>query len=282
MTNEERDIITRFIERVGGAQAGAGFGSVPGTAPALAPVDREADALIGELFARYPEARYRLTQTAFVQEHALAAAQNRIKQLEYELQQAQAALQQAQTQPRQGGGFLSGLFGGGSAPARPPAPPPAWNQGGAQPYQGAPFAQGGPPPQYAPGYQPGMFQRQGSGFLGSALTTAAGVAGGMVAGNALMNLFSGHRSAGADLAGGVPAMTPVESSPWGNAAPGGDQGADQGYIDQASWTTPDAPADPGYAADQSSWGGGGDQASWDPSGGDQSSWDSGGFDDNNA
>ena len=36
-----------------------------------------------------------------------------------------------------------------------------------------------------------MFQRSGSGFLGSALTTAAGVAGGLVAGNALMSLFSG-------------------------------------------------------------------------------------------
>ena len=41
-----------------------------------------------------------------------------------------------------------------------------------------------------------MFQRSGSGFLGSALTTAAGVAGGMVAGNALMNLFSGSHNSG--------------------------------------------------------------------------------------
>ena len=73
MTNEERDIITRFIERVGGAPS-ASFGSVPGAAPPLPPIDREADALIGELFAKYPEARYRLTQTAFVQEHALAEA----------------------------------------------------------------------------------------------------------------------------------------------------------------------------------------------------------------
>ena len=36
-----------------------------------------------------------------------------------------------------------------------------------------------------------MFQRSGSGFLGSALTTAAGVAGGLVVGNALMNAFGG-------------------------------------------------------------------------------------------
>ena len=46
-----------------------------------------------------------------------------------------------------------------------------------------------------------MFQRQGSGFLGSALTTAAGVAGGVVAGNALMNMFSGHEGGGGGMFG---------------------------------------------------------------------------------
>ena len=41
MTDEERDIITRFIERVGGAGAApaAGRGSVPGTAVTLMPDD---------------------------------------------------------------------------------------------------------------------------------------------------------------------------------------------------------------------------------------------------
>jgi len=99
MTNEEREIITRFVERVGGARSGGDFGSVPGSAPALPPIDKDADALIGELFAKNPEARYRLTQTAFVQEHALAEAQNRIKRLEWELDQAKQAAQQAQQQP---------------------------------------------------------------------------------------------------------------------------------------------------------------------------------------
>ena len=98
MTNEEREIITRFIERIGGGQAAGGFGSVPGSAPPLPPVDKEADALIGELLAKYPDARYRLTQTAFVQEHALAEAQNRIKRLEWELDQAKRAAQDTQAQ----------------------------------------------------------------------------------------------------------------------------------------------------------------------------------------
>ena len=125
MTNEERDIITQFIARTSGAQAPAqpAFGgSVPATTTqALPPVDPEADRLIGDMFNRYPAARYRMTQLAFVQEHALAEAQNRIQRLEWELQQAQQAVQQAQEQQRNGGasgGFFSGLFGGGSRPAR--------------------------------------------------------------------------------------------------------------------------------------------------------------------
>lgn len=280
MTNEERDIITRLIERVSGAQSG-GFGSVPGAQP-LPPIDREADALIGELFAKYPEARYRLTQTAFVQEHALAEAANRIKRLEYELQQAQ---QQAQSQPRSGG-FLSGIFGGGGArtATAPPGPGSAWNQGAAppQPQSQQPPP---PPPQYAPGYQPGMFQRQGSGFLGTALTTAAGVAGGMVVGNALMGLFSPHNALAGGLGGATGGLTPGlgDSSPWGSGA----GGSDPGYVDQGSWSSPDQ--DPGTGsgggfADQGSWdqgGGGGDQTAWNDPG---SSWDggsdSGSFDDN--
>jgi hypothetical protein len=196
MTNEERDIITQYIQRVGGAPAAGFGGSVPATTQPLPPIDREADALIADLFNRYPEARYRLTQTAFVQEHALVEAQNQINRLQWELQQArqQAPAQQAaspwgaaaQSAPQQAPppqGMFGRLFGS-SQPQQPQYQQP-------QQPQYAP-----PPPQYAPGYQPGMFQRQGSGFLGSALTTAAGVAGGMVAGNALMNLFSGGHGGG--------------------------------------------------------------------------------------
>ena len=76
MTNEERDLITQFVGRVAGPPAaGAGFASsVPQTgASPLPPVDPQADALLADLFTRYPEARYRITQFAFVQEHAVAA-----------------------------------------------------------------------------------------------------------------------------------------------------------------------------------------------------------------
>jgi uncharacterized protein len=286
MTNEERDLITQFITRVSGAQAPAqpafGAGSVPATTtPALPPVDPDADRLIKDLFNRYLSAPYRITQLAFVQEHALTEAQNRIQRLEWELQQAQQALQQAQqTQQQQqqsggtGGGFFGGLFGGGSRSAPPPQQgAPVWNQGA--PQQGYAPQAAPPPPQYAPSYQPGMFQRQGSGFLGSALTTAAGVAGGMVAGNALMNLFSGSHNYGGGFGGGYGGFgqgAPMVGGPWGSTP------ADPGYTDQGTWDTSTgaaAPTDPGYV-DNGTWDTSGtDQSLTDNSGGD-AGWDTGG------
>ncbi len=305
MTNEERDIISQFIARVSGGQAQSGFsaGSVPATqpaaaAPALPPVDPDADRFIAQNFQTYPDARYRITQLAFVQEHALAEAQNRIKRLEWEVQQAQQAVQQAQQaaqqQPAQGspsgssgGGFFGGLFGGASRPQgggapSGPAPGGPWGQ---QPQQGAPWGQqqvpqqgyyqpqsAPPPPQYPPNYQQGMFQRPGSGFLGSALTTAAGVAGGMVAGNALMSLFSPHAGYGGGFSGGGFAGG---GSPWG--APEGGQGS----VDTGAWGGGGMPAAGGQdVVDNGGWDqntGGGDSA-WtnNSDGGGDSSWDSGG------
>ena len=58
-----------------------------------------------------------------------------------------------------------------------------------------------------------MFQqRGGSGFLGSALTTAAGVAGGMVVGNALMGAFSGHGGGGEGMFGGGASTTAFDGA----------------------------------------------------------------------
>jgi hypothetical protein len=109
-----------------------------------------------------------------------------------------------------------------------------------------------------------MFQRSGSGFLGSALTTAAGVAGGLVVGNALMGLFSPHPTYGGGF--GSPGGMPVDS-PWGGSPA-------SGAIDQGTWDTGGAATpDRGYV-DQGTW----DQQP-DPSSGDSGTWgDSGGFD----
>jgi hypothetical protein len=254
MTNEERDLIIGFIQRVSGAQPAGGFaaGVGQGSPPPLPPIDQEADALIADLFAHYPEARYRITQMAFVQEHALAEAQNRMQRLEWELQQAHQQAQAAppaaaspwgqppQPQPQQRGLFGS-LFGGGPRQAPPP-----------QAQYAPPQYMPPPPPQYAPGYSPGMFQPRGSGFLGSALTTAAGVAGGMVAGNALMNLFSGGHSG----MGGGGFMPVPPANPW--AAPAGADpydagGADKGAADSSGWTNADPAGAQQPAPDPSDW-----------------------------
>lgn len=91
----------------------AGHGAWTATGRALPPIDPEADRFIAENFQKYPEARYRITQMAVVQEAALAQAQNRIRQLEFQLQQAQQQLAQVQ----QSGGSKPGLFGACSVAA---------------------------------------------------------------------------------------------------------------------------------------------------------------------
>jgi hypothetical protein len=261
MTNEERDLISQFVARVGGNPGGGGVfaRSVPSTQPNLPPIDPEADRFIAEQFASHPEARYRVTQMAVVQEAALAEAASRMQKMQAELDQARQQMQQMQQSApagqQQSRGFLGSLFGGAAASAPPPPPPHSpWNQGPAQPQyapQPQPYA-----PQYPPNTQPGMFQRSGSGFLGSALTTAAGVAGGVVGANLLMDMFSGHGGGGGGFGGGgfggggfggAPveenttvinnygdnAGPPPVSSDWGNATQGGP--SDGGFADNSGW-----------------------------------------------
>jgi hypothetical protein len=279
MTDEERRIISDYVARVSGASTGAApaagnpwGGSVPATQarPPLPPVDPEADALIAQLLQQYPEARYRLTQTAFVQEAALVEAQNRIRQLEWERDQARSQAQQVQAAPapRQGGGFLGGLFGGGQQRPAPGGMPPGGPQQGYTPQ---------PQPQYPPGYNPQAFQQpqqQGPSFLGGALRTAAGVAGGMVVGNMLMNAFSHHgQDASAAAAGGFGgghAASPG-GSPWQNPdAVAASQGWD-GSGGTKDFGAPDkfAPA-PAYEPDATptSWDGGGSSYAADDGGSD--------------
>ena len=163
MTQDEKQIITEFVQRVvRGDQpprAPSPWGrpaAAEPPAPPREPIDPDADALLRELQDKYPEARYRLAQLAFVQEHALAEAQNRIAQLEWE----------AQNKGQPQGGLLGGLFGASRGPATPP-----------------------PQPVHAPGYRPGMFQQGGPGFLGSAARVAVGVMGGILLGNALASML---------------------------------------------------------------------------------------------
>jgi hypothetical protein len=123
-----------------------------------------------------------------------------------------------------------------------------------------------------------MFRSGGSGFLGSALTTAAGVAGGVLAADALTSMFSGHGGGfggggfGGGGFGGGDVVNETVVNNYGTDA-GGDPWAGAG-------TAPDAPAsgwtDAG-AGGSDAWSGSGDPAG----GGDWGGGDSGGgWDDN--
>jgi hypothetical protein len=169
MTSEENSLISGLFDRLGSADTHTH--------------DAEAEKLIRQSVASHPAAPYLLVQTVLVQEHALMNAQARIKALE---QQVAASAQPAPA--AHSGGFLSGLFGGGSGtpaptniPARtlPPAPAPSYPSTVSMPASA------------------------GGGFLRSALTTAAGVAGGAMLFEGIEDLL-GHRSGafGSGLGGG--------------------------------------------------------------------------------
>jgi uncharacterized protein len=193
MTPEERQLITGLFDRM------RGFGSPD--------KDREAEAVIGDAMRSVPDAAYMLVQSVLVQEHALQEAQSRIEDLERKVRDAETA-----ARPTGSGSFLGGLLGGGrpvsqststSVPpigSRAVAPPPAYDDDDRRPWSQS------PPPQQQAGSPTG-------GFLRSAMSTAAGVAGGMLAANALGNLFGGGHAhaAGSQPSTGTPAHTQADT-----------------------------------------------------------------------
>src|SRR5216684_5502776 len=124
MVPQERDLITTLLARLKGA--------------AGQPKDPEADPLIRQAMVEQPDAPYYLVQTVLIQDLSLHQAQNRIAELEQQLNQAT-------TKPTS---FLGNLFGSsqpaspaqGSVPSGGPwvrspqvaAPPPPQQQGYAQ------------------------------------------------------------------------------------------------------------------------------------------------------
>jgi uncharacterized protein len=191
MTEEERRIITGFVERVANGAPGPSspWGAAPARA-ALPPVDPQADALIADLLAKHPEARFRLTQMAFAQEALIVEMQNRMAQLEWEAENNSRQAQAAQSR-----GFLG--FGG----SRPAAMPPR------------------PQPMVPPGHNPAVFQQnRGSGFLGTAMMTMAGVAGGILLGNAIMGMMSGGAAEAASAGGFGQEAVPSSYTPAEDAA----------------------------------------------------------------
>ncbi|MDK1703810.1 DUF2076 domain-containing protein [Serratia rubidaea] len=141
--------------------------------------DARAEQQIKQHLSEQPAAPYYMAQAIIIQEAALKQLDQRVKELEGQI----AQLQQNGAGQQSSGGFLAGLFGGRSAPS-PQAQAQARQQNNAawnnQP-QGGYAPQQQQPQQAAP-------SRAGS-FLGGALQTAAGVAGGVMLADMLTGMF---------------------------------------------------------------------------------------------
>jgi hypothetical protein len=233
MNDQERQVITDIFRRLEQA--------------ANQPRDPEAERLIADKLREQPYAPYAMAQAIFVQEQALA-------NLHAENEELRAKLDHLSRQPQQGG-FLSSIFGGGSRP-----PEPAYNAPPAR--QASPWGNPNPNPMYPPqggmmGGAPGpwgggMMQPRGGGFLQTALSTAAGVAGGMMIANALSHAFGGEENA---AAGGASALA-------------GLGGADQGSDSNLAGITDSLYQNP----DQQNEQGGDDYSDFGSNGGDDGDW----------
>ncbi|CAI8960561.1 ABC transporter substrate-binding protein [Pseudomonas sp. IT-347P] len=184
MNSEEQTLIDGLFSRLQQAETEA------------APRDAQAEARIKEHLTRQPAAGYFMTQAILVQEAALKSLDEQNKQLTQQVQRLQAELQSAKAQSTApassgGGGFLSSIFGGNSRPAptqSAPASTGGWREPAPQPNYAPPAPQqnfGAAPPNYAQQAAPAA----GSSFLGGALKTAAGVAGGVMLAQGISSLF---------------------------------------------------------------------------------------------
>ena len=194
------------------------------------PRDAEADALIADATRAIPHAPYVLAQTVLLQDQALRQADQRLHELETRLQE----LERTQEQPKSflgglGAPFLSGRRTASGVPsvARTPHPQADMRQ--------SPWARGPQSP-----------YPTGNSFLGNAMSTAAGVAGGVLLFQGLSSLFQGG-----------PAVDDVASAaaselPAADGAPSGFDGHDN-VIREADYS------DSGF--DSSDFGGG-DDGGW--------------------
>ncbi len=187
MHAEEKNLIDGLFSRLRDAESQS------------APRESAAEALINGHIARQPAAPYYMAQAIIVQEQAIQQLDGRVKELEAQIETLKRSQQSAPQQSS--GGFLSGLFGGGgrSHPQQPATTPAAVQPARSGWHEPAASNQNGFGQASRFGQQPGFGQRgahapQSGGFLSGALQTAAGVAGGMVLGNMLMDMFQGDEA----------------------------------------------------------------------------------------
>lgn len=244
MNSEEQRLIDGLFERLRQAEAAA------------EPRDAQAQARIEEHLHRQPAAAYYMAQAILVQEAALKRLDEQNKQLEADLRQARAPSGHASDSGNGGGGFLSSLFGGSAKPANPPAQtrpssPPTGTGGWRDPAPGSAPAQpyANPAPAAAPA------RGAAGSFLGGAMQTAAGVAGGVLLAQGISSLF-GHGSHPQEVVEVIEEQPAPTSDGGGWQDSGGQQHvADQNSYDQGNGSFTDADYDSddggGFADDDS-------------------------------
>lgn len=165
MNQQERDIIQGIFDRLKAAES--------------QPRDAEAERFIADLQTRQPYAPYVLAQSVYALEQSVNTLSGQLDAAQREISDLKAKAQA----PAQSGGFLSGIFGG-NTPAATPRPSGPWGQ---------PIQSQQPQPQSGPwgGQQAPAAPRTGGGFLATAATAAVGVAGGMLAANAISSMLGG-------------------------------------------------------------------------------------------
>jgi hypothetical protein len=206
--------------------------------------DPEAEAFLAEAVRAQPYAPYVLAQTALVQQHALEAASQRIAELE---SRAAAPAQETSFLGNLGRSLFGGAAPAAASAARPGYDASAYQRGAPDPaYRQPAYAPPPPPPPAGPWGAPSAAPASG-GFLASALTTATGVAGGMVLANTLESLiggrgglFGGHSAS--MFGGGETVNNFYESAPGGGEPGSRDYAAGQDSVQDAGY---DAGSDDG-------------------------------------
>lgn len=189
MSPDERQMLDDLFDRVQGAAA--------------TQRDHEAEELIAQRLREQPYATYYLAQAVIIQDQALKATTDRIQELEAQVRDLED--QNRRMPEPQNAGFLGGLtslFGGGQQRMEPAQARDTsgslyrdyqranQNQPEIDPArQASPWGRTSTAPAAGPWSRPAA---PGSGsFLQGAMSTAAGVAGGMLMANAVQGLFAG-------------------------------------------------------------------------------------------
>ncbi|WP_060509462.1 DUF2076 domain-containing protein [Pseudomonas sp. NBRC 111124] len=215
------------------------FGRIKQAEDPSQPRDAQAQARIEEHVRQQPAAPYYMAQAILVQEAAIKRLDEQNKQLEAELKQARAQLEATRASSgNAGGGFLSSIFGAGARnpePVQPQRPSAPVASGGGWREPNAPgFSQPQQPPQMQAQPQAGFGAapaRSGaSSFLGGAMQTAAGVAGGVLLAQGISSLFNHHSQPEE-----VVEVIKEEPAPASDSGGWNDQGAQQQVADNGGW-----------------------------------------------